>query len=145
MGVVQRVCPQIVAGGLAVVVLLATAASEAGAGDGHELLRQCTATVEFNEGNIGDALEFHLDSAKCVGLLNGILVRNTLLLSEVDQTVKGAVFCPGARLTSGIAATCVVSYLEANARQLHEQDRALALAALLQAHPCGAGAVPASP
>jgi len=102
-------------------------------GNGHELLRECTAAVRALEGAALSG-EARARASFCRGFVHGASA-----VVAITEPLKpgGQLFCPGAEgIDRDQAVRAVHEYLLAHPERLHASRITLVTAALIQAWPC---------
>ena len=120
---------------VAMLLSLLPVTSQADAGDGNEVLQQCSALVKTADGGNSTSDDL-IGTAYCAGLMMGITSTMTVWNTTREKAGMVKFWCPPA-ITGPQAARVVIKYMNEHPADLHQTGAYLAMSALQDAYPCG--------
>ncbi len=107
------------------------------AGDGNELLSNCSKACKASDGE--DVSSFnYFGMGTCMGTIRGVIDAGEIINISAESRgyTKQNLYCVPVEMSTVQATKVVVDYLKAHPEDLHQRDTTLTVLALMEAFPC---------
>jgi hypothetical protein len=107
------------------------------AGDGNELLNNCTKASKASDGEDVSSSDY-FGMGTCMGMIRGVIDAGDIInaSAKLRGYTKQNLYCVPVEVSNVQATRVVVKYLKAHPEDLHQRDTTLTVLALKEAFPC---------